>query len=446
MKGVTLVIRIFALLLAFSATAAARAQDAGYSLANPFPPPTAPLPPTRQPESAHPGVPVVTFDQLIATAMACNPTLAQSRRRIQALQGNQVQVGLAPNPVVGYTGDEIGADGKAGFQGMLVAQEIVTAGKLGLNRAVVGREIAMAYADLQMQSRRVQNDVTAAAYAVLAARRRLDLADELVHIGDKGESLAEHLFEGKEVSRVDVLQARIEANAARLLRENAGNESRAAWQSLAALSGVPEMASVPLEDRLEMNLPWLDWDASLSRLLAGSPELVRARAAVERARCDVARQVAGRVPNLELAAGVQQDMATEETVAAAGIAIPLQLFDRNQGNIRRARADLSAALHEVRRIELLLQERLADAFKEYRNAYQRVGLYQSRILPDAKEGLALTQEGYAQGELGYLELLTSQRTYFHANLDYVDALKQLQVGATRIEGMLLAGALSRPGE
>ena len=73
-------------------------------------------------------------------------------------------------------------------------------------------------------------------------------------------------------------------------------------------------------------------------------------------------------------------------------------------------------------------------------------MYRQRILPDAESSLELTQEGYREGELGYLELLTSQRTYFHSTLAYVSSLKRLHVSATRIDGMLLTGALSKPNE
>ena len=92
-----------------------------------------------------------------------------------------------------------------------------------------------------------------------------------------------------------------------------------------------------------------------------------------------------------------------------------------------------------------LQQRLATAFKNYANAQQQVQQYETDILPDAKESLGLIQQGYRQGEFGYLELLTAQRTYFRVNLNYVTALRDLWVTSTRIEGQLLSGALQMPG-
>ena len=111
----------------------------------------------------------------------------------------------------------------------------------------------------------------------------------------------------------------------------------------------------------------------------------------------------------------------------------------------RAQADLRAAQQEVRRVEMSLRQRLASAFQDYANARQQVQRYQQEILPDAKESLGLIQQGYRQAEFGYLELLTAQRTYFRVNLNYVTALRDLWISDTRIQGMLLSGALQAPG-
>ena len=84
----------------------------------------------------------------------------------------------------------------------------------------------------------------------------------------------------------------------------------------------------------------------------------------------------------------------------------------SQGNILRARAELSAAHEQLQRVELMLHRRLAAVFQEYDNARATVVCYRSEILPAAEETLQLVSKGYQQGEVGYLELLTVQRTFF----------------------------------
>ena len=68
-----------------------------------------------------------TLAELEMQAQSFHPALRAEMQKIQALQGKRLQAGLGPNPVFSYTGAEMGNDGKAGFQGGTVSQEIVTA-------------------------------------------------------------------------------------------------------------------------------------------------------------------------------------------------------------------------------------------------------------------------------------------------------------------------------
>lgn len=401
---------------------------------------------TPSPEGIPPGgTEMLGIADLEAIALANNPTIAQAGNRVAALQGKYLQVGLRPNPVIGYQGEEIGDVGTAGQQGMFVGQRFVTAGKLSLNRAVVSHEIQRAQQELEIQRLRVTNAVRDRAYKAIVAQRSVALNEQLLAIGVEGVKAVEGLRQAKEGSQVDVLQARVEANSAKLALNNARNGYKAAWQRLAVVMGVPEMEPKSLADDPSETVPELYWDDSVGRLLADSPELARAWSGVERAKCALARAQAGRTPDVDVAAAVRHNNANDSTTASVGIGVPLQIFDRNQGNIRRAYAELAAAKREVRRVELVLQDRLAEVFKQYANARQQTEQYKAEILLDAKSSLDLTRKGYELGEFGYLELLTVQRTYFRVNLAYLESLRELCSSAVQIEGLLLTGGLAPPG-
>jgi len=418
-------------------TAAVVPQVDREGIPSPF---AAPGPFVAEPAASRPGM---TLDQLESIALANNPTILQAAMQVRAARGKMLQAGLYPNPMIGYIGEEMGAEGTAGQQGGFVGQEIVTAGKLGLRSAVVAHEVQQAEHAWQAQRHRVLNDVRTAWYETLAARQIVELNERLVGIGDEGVKAAEALLEALEVSRVDVLQARIEADRARLQLDDARNRHRAALQRLAAVIGVPETEPALLIGALEDDLPQLTWDGSRQRLLLESPELAEARAGVQRARCAVARECAERVPNLDVRAALLRHNVDRSTVATVEFGLPLNLFDRNQGNICKARAELIAAENEVQRVELVLQHRLAAAFARYENARQEVEKYAADILTNAKTSLELIQTGYLQGEFDYVKLLTAQRTYFQVNLAYLESLLELQASRVMIDGLLLSGGLER---
>ena len=158
----------------------------------------------------------------------------------------------------------------------------------------------------------------------------------------------------------------------------------------------------------------------------------------------MARACAGRTPNIETGAAVRRNDLSESTTLSLQIGVPLMIFDRNQGNIMRTQAELLEAQQNLERVELQLQDRLAEVYREYEIAREQVTQYRQAILPDVRKSLELTRAGYQQNEFGYLELLTAQQTFTRTNLAYIAALRELWLSITKIDGMLLTGGLEAP--
>jgi cobalt-zinc-cadmium efflux system outer membrane protein len=416
--------------------------------------PPAPLPPSvsapapaprvipfpTEPRAA-PGRPGMTLAEAEQIALENNPTLVQAAMGVRAAEGNCLQAGLYPNPVAGYHAEEIGIEGSAGQHGMFFGQQLVTGGKLQLRSAVRNHEVEQAEHAWQAQRLRVLTDVRSAWYEVLVAQRIVQLNEHLVLIGQQGVKTAGDLLKGKEVSRVDLLQARIEADSATLQLHDARNRHLATWRRLAAVLGVPGMEPTPLAGDLENDLPDLNWEDALRDLLTFSPELAEAYSGVRRARSEVTRQCAEWIPDVDVRAGVRYHDADQHTVAGLEIGLPLPIFNRNQGNICKAQAELVAAENEVQRVELALQQRLAAAFERYAQARYEVEKYALEILPNARKSLNLVQSGYEDAEFDYLTLLTAQRTYFRVSLAYMKSLLECRASSVAIEGFLLTGSL-----
>ena len=165
----------------------------------------------------------MSLDELEEMAQRCNPALAQAAARVEAARGEWLQAGLYPNPRGGYLASEINDEHQAGQQGAFFGQEIVTAGKLRRSRDAAAQAVRQAECALAAGRCRVLSDVRRAFYDALVAQRSVELTGQLVRVGQEGERAAESLLRAKEVSRVDVLQARIEADSARILAEKARN-------------------------------------------------------------------------------------------------------------------------------------------------------------------------------------------------------------------------------
>jgi cobalt-zinc-cadmium efflux system outer membrane protein len=379
-------------------------------------------------------------------ALENNPSMVEARALYDAARGNWLQAGLPPNPNFGYSGQQIGSGGLAEQHGVYLSQQFITGGKLRLDRAVAAQQIEVAHQVLAAQQFRVLTDVRIGFYDVLTAQRRLEFTGDLVSLSDRAVGVADALLKAQEVSRVDVLQARIERDTAKILLQRSQNQHAAAWRGLTAVLGAPSLEPRSVHGELEASIADHQWEAALDRLLSQSPQISAALAEVERARWAIHRARAQVVPDLDVQAIVQSDNSLKGTGlggtnGAIQASFPLPLINRNQGGIRKAEAELIAAERAVDRIALGLQQRLATVFERYASARNQVERYSQDILPNAKETLDLVRQGYQAGEFSFLNLLTAQRTYAQTNLAYIESLRELWSASLQIEGLLLTDSL-----
>ncbi len=401
------------------------------------------LPPRNVPpvnQSTNPSV--ITLRELEEIALSSNPTIMQAIARIDALRGKWIQAGLWRNPTVGHVANEMGASGTVGQQGIYVGQEFVRGNKLKLSQAVVRQEIARAEQALIIQRQRVLTDVRIAYYDVLIARRKVDATSQLVRLSEEAVNASNALFEAADISRIEVLQAGVEADRARILARQAANRNHATWQRLLAVTGKSDLPRLEFAETIDSISQDIKWDEALQRIVAQSPELSMALAQVQRARRAVARANVQAIPNVSLQTSVQYSADTNEAISGLQVGLPLPLFDRNQGGIQQARSQVLQAERNVQRVELDLQQRLAGAYNRYADARFEVEKYSRDIQPKAQETISLVTKGYQEGEVNYITFLTAQRTFFQTKLGYIDSLRKLWSAIAEIDELLLKNSMA----
>lgn len=391
--------------------------------------------------------PALTLTELEGMAFSNNPSLARAQALVEAARGNWVQVGLLPNPQVGYEGQQIGSGGRAEQDGVMVGQEFVRGGKLKLNRYVAQQDILAAQQQLSAQQLRVQTDVRIAFYQVLVAQRQIDKSTELFQLSNKALAAADSLFKGKEVGRGDVLQAKLETENAKILLKNSQNRHAAAWQRLGAVIGRRDLVPQALAGDVEADCGVFTFEDALQRLTTSSPEIAVAVTNIERARWAFQRASVEATPNVSVQGlvNVRDEGIGGRPDGSLSVSLPLPVWNRNQGRMVQARYEAAAAERALQQLELDLQERLAPVFERYSSARNQVEQYRKTILPTATETLDLMRQSYEAGEIGFINLLTVQRTFSQTNLNYLEALRELRTAEAEIEGLLLSGSLqARP--
>ena len=397
--------------------------------------------------------PPITLGELEQLALQNNPTASAATAGIDAARGLTRQAGTWPNPVIGYSGEEIktGALDARGEHGFFVEQTVPLGGKLRLSRNVFQKTIEEAEAVRDLQRLRILSSVRQTFYSILLTERRIEVQERLASLASEAVGVTAQLFNVGAADRPDYLAIEIESRRLQLQLNRSRNELFAFRQQLAALTGVREVAARPIAGTIDAAIPELERDQVIRTLLEQSPELRAARAALERSRAVTVRSKRETYPDLFLRGGSAYNREHGEDTGRpigwegsleAGISVPL--FNRNTGGIAASRADETRAQAEVTRLELALQSRAASQFANYLTALRASETYRTEILPRAEEAYRLYLTRYRQMAAAYPQVLVAQRTFFEMSNEYLGSLNEAWRAALQLQGFLAGDGLDAP--
>jgi cobalt-zinc-cadmium efflux system outer membrane protein len=402
-------------------------------------------------QSAAPAVKFLGLEELERVALAHNPTVAQADAIVRSVLGRKRQASFYPNPIVGFSADDIKARAPSQSKYFFWAQQtVVTGDKRKLLQAAVAQEQVHAETEKGMQRQAVLNAVKLLYYEALGAWRTVEVRRDLARLAREAVEISEQLFNIGQADRPDVLEVQIEAERAEVEVSRAENDLGRVWQELAAVVGQPELPLTPLAGDLEAELPGVDEAAARAQILKESPELRIARTRISHSEALLARSRADRIPNFFIRGGAGYNFERFDSSRDVGpefffeLGIPLPIFDTNAGNIAQAEAQLRLAREEARRVELTLFDRLGTVVRNYRDARRSVERYQQRILGQAQQSYDLYLQRFRDMAASYPQVLIAQRTLSQVRAEYVRALVELWQAAVLLQGQLVRGALEAP--
>lgn len=379
------------------------------------------------------------LDDLVRLGLEVNPRLAQVAFAIENARGRALQVGLYPNPVVDVVGTEIGdRTGPGGiWTAPLVGQEIVTMGKLRLNRNAARREVDQTTYLLMFARYSMFADIRGTYFEIIALQKRVDILNYLTEIADRSVEQTRKLLDAKQVARLDLIQLEVEAEKLRADLEATLREFDPAYKSLAAAIGLNNIDRTRLAGDLEAPLPEYDLERVQAYILEVHPEVVSAQIGIDKARILLRRAQVEPYPNPTLMAGYTRQNQNLSSDYDLGVSLPIPLWNRNQGNIQAARAMVGEATQQVGKVQNDLTGRLGVAYRNFASARRLAERYRTAILPRAREAFDLSTKAYQGGQFEYLRVLTAERMLAQANLEYVTALKEAWKAASVISGLAL---------
>jgi len=395
--------------------------------------------------------PAESLEDFEAAALKNNPTLKQAEASARLSAGLARQAGLWPNPSIGYQGEQIrGGSFGGGEHGGFVEQNILLGGKLGLRRNVFREQQKEDEMGRQEQELNVRGAVQLQFYAALAQLRIVEVQRRLLHIAADAATTAHQLANVGQADAPDVLQAEVEAEQAKLEFVRAQREYIQSFAQLAGVAGEPHMPLALVKGDLD-HPPVIDTDRYLEDLLQNSPSLKRAQQEAVRTGAELARDKREAIPDLTVRAGVEQNRERLEpsaravgvqSFATAGIQIPI--FNRNQGNVEAAKAQVERGQAEIARIRIQLMQAAQPLLQQYLISRLEEERYRTELLPRAQRAYELYLGKYRSMAAAYPEVIVSQRTLFQLENSYARTLGQLWTSAVQLQNYFLADGISAP--
>lgn len=392
----------------------------------------------------------LSLAQFEAFAERDNPTLKQAAALRERSEQQGRQAGLPPNPTIGYSGEHIrGGSYHGGEEGAFVQQTVVLGGKLGLRRDVYRQEAAANKIGMDEQGYRVRADVQQAFYRALATQQTVAVRRQIVGLSGDSVETAHQLANLGQADAPDVLQAEVEREQAKIDYVDAQREYLQRFAVLAALANQPGLPVSPLAGTLDQ-VPDLNADAAVAKVLAESPTVQRAQQEVAVAEAQVKQSKREPVPDLKVQAGewYSGDRLTNNRAAGwmsfAQVGVDLPLWNRNQGSTGAAKADVARAQAEVTRTRLSLKQQAEPLAQGYLAARFQAERYRTQLIPRAQRAYDLYTMKYQGMAAAYPQVLLSQRTLFNLQIAYVHALETEWMNAVSLQNYTLSGGLERP--
>jgi cobalt-zinc-cadmium efflux system outer membrane protein len=377
----------------------------------------------------------LTVNEAVAAALQHNPSLRAKTLELGSTQANEITAGLRPNPVASYLAEQLGNRNVDSQQTVTLGQPIETGGKRRRRLESARAATAVTTEEIADARRQVILLVRKAFTDALVARATIELAEDNLKTLDEVERLQRIRVERGDLSELELLRLQVQRFAFERDATDARQAGETARIALRAAIGPAAVAeSVEIVGALDFRDVSLDPSTLRRRALEARPDLRAAEAAQAKARADVELARANAwwdfTPQLEY-----QRIGSDNTVGV-GISVPLRIFDRNQGEIARARS-------EVSRAAALRQAAATQALAEVDTAYAGVLVLRERVvslrdvyLPKATQARQTVEFAYRRGGVSLLDFLDAQRTYRETALEHLRALGNLRAAIDQLEAAI----------
>lgn len=393
--------------------------------------PPVPSSSASRPQATQAVAPRISLDDAIRMALQHNHALQALRSTIQQSLAEEITANLRPNPTLGLDAQFLPIFQPDQFSSDYIDQQaqfdagigyLFERGKKRQHRLQAARDMtSVVRSQVSDSERQLVFNVGQQFVDVLLAESTLEFAQQDLDSFQKTVDISQERLRVGDMSEGDFLKIKLQLLQ---FQTDVSAAKLAKLQSLAALRQLLGFESVPDDYDVQGALDYQPVRADLNSLKSlaalNRPDLRAAQQAVVAADSQLALQKAN---------GKQDVTGTFNYTHTAGLNtgafyfnMPLPIFNRNQGEIARARYAITQAQEQASETA---QQVSTDVVQAYENLFtndQIIQLYQGGYVDQARQSRDISEYAYRKGAASLLDYLDAERTYRANQLAYRQAL------------------------
>jgi len=380
---------------------------------------------------------VLTLSDAIQNALDYSPRLKSAAAGVEAARGAENQAGYLPNPEIGL---EVGnVAGSGGFSGTdsaeltySLTQTVEIGGKRSARRNAAKAVRGAAGTALMAEQLNIKRDVRIAYYDALAKDEVVKLAVEQEQLANDVLQTVSEQVQAAVEQEIQLSKAEVAYATSVIARERKEHELKIAKKKLAKLLGASTLdSSLDHAHFFELKPP-----ASIESYrvnLARIPDIQRFFHVKMEKESLLDLERARAIPDPDFSLGVRDFKVSGDQAFIFSVSLPIPVFNRNGGNVARARAEAKQAANNARQAELILEHQLTESWEQWSTYYSEAQRLRTELLPSAERAFKLARVGFAKGRFSYHEVLDAQRTLFDARSQYYNSLRRYHTARANVE-------------
>lgn len=381
---------------------------------------------------------VLTLSKTIDYGLEHAMSIRSAQAFIEQQQGLKKQVTWLSNPQFELNLEEIpfgNSLGSANEKQLVMEQSIPFPLKMYTRFRMHSRFLESTEYNLAAVKIKVTTDIKIAYSTILYWRDRIDLAKRSLELAGDFQKKTQLRYEVGEASYLESLRGKVEkANAEQHLKEMQ-TEFQKALSQLKFTLGLDQTIDVVLQDSLIFRPVQIKGEELLvSSLVMRHPDYLGIQKKVEGAKLGKSLVKQGYLPDIDIH-GMRQKVGGNSRLFGIGIGFtfPLWFFSNQSGQIQEATGILRQLETEAINQQLMIQAAIKSSYVSVQNEQSRVSTYTQEILLLAEEGLRVARRSFMEGEIGYIEFLEAQRSYFTTKADYLEAVLKYTIARAELE-------------